>query len=245
MIWAIISDIHSNLYALDKVLSEIGQVDQIYCLGDIVGYGPHPGECVDMVREHDIAAILGNHEGSVTKKKNWNNSNPLARATWEDNMQKLTREQLNYLEDLKMIAYKKMPDHKVWFTHSSFDKPREYGLPVRDSTRAAEQFALMKEKDVLFLGHTHVPAIHTPKFSITMDEYNGTLDDKAIVNVGSVGQPRGQDPRASYLLYDPARRYFELRKTEYDIKRTCSDVQKMDMPKGARDAMCKRLRKGR
>ncbi len=232
---ALISDIHSNLEALQAVLADIAQhsVEAIYCLGDVIGYGPNPRECLDRIMECDIV-LLGNHDQAVLFDPM--NFNPVAeRATmW-------TRSQLDrplptraaadsrweYLSERPM----KHREGDILLVHGSPRNPlNEYIFPedIYHETKMRSIFAQVPRYQ--FQGHTHIPGIFTESlefFSPDEIEYEYQLDGrKTLCNVGSVGQPRDTDNRACYVLLDG--NTIRFRRVEYDLETTIAKIREID-----------------
>ena len=238
---AIISDIHANLEALKVVLDDInGQgIKEIYCLGDVVGYGPQPIECLELVKKVSKLNLLGNHEEAVLQGIPANFT-PRARKAleWTQHIL-LTNEQEP--ADVREARRKFMNSFQikvrlqgVTYVHGSPRGPtREYVLPkdAQDKRKMKEIFAHME--DWAFCGHTHTPGVFSEEGGFAhpselMDLYILESGTKALINVGSVGQPRDGDPRACYATFDGNR--IEWRRVEYNIERTvemihaCSDL---------------------
>ena len=211
---AIISDIHGNLDALQAVLADIEHlgIKEIICLGDVVGYGPEPRECLDIVNSISKFTILGNHEEAVlagipatfTQR---------ARQAIEWTRKELLedeREPASVRDARKKIMQSFKIQHKadgVQYVHGSpRDPTREYVMPrdVIDKKKMGEIFACLQ--DYCFCGHTHTPGIFTISGfthpSDMFDLYMLGTDEKVLVNVGSVGQPRDGDPRACFITFD-------------------------------------------
>jgi predicted phosphodiesterase len=206
---AIISDIHGNLEALEAVLADIKSqgITDIYCLGDVVGYGPNPRECIDKVMETKVC-LLGNHDqGAMFDPDGFNASAELA-IFW-------TRSQLEATGDARAVRERRWEflaerprTHKEnghLFVHGSARNPlNEYVFPedVYNQRKMERIFALVEK--YCFQGHTHVPGIFTESLQfIAPEEMGGTykLDGrKTLCNVGSVGQPRDGDKRACYIV---------------------------------------------
>jgi diadenosine tetraphosphatase ApaH/serine/threonine PP2A family protein phosphatase len=245
---AIISDIHSNLEALQAVLEDIaGQgVEEVYCLGDVVGYGPNPRECLELVMRCQVV-LLGNHDQAVLFDPD--NFNPAAeRATY------WTRSQLEAPIPNRATADRRWEflgerplKHKepgFLYVHGSPRNPlNEYIFPedVYHPAKMESLFRLVER--YCFQGHTHVPGIFTDSFEFLSPEDVGDvyrLDGrKTLCNVGSVGQPRDGDWRACYVLLDDAIRY---RRVEYDVDTTVRKIRDID---DLDDFLGERLRKGR
>jgi diadenosine tetraphosphatase ApaH/serine/threonine PP2A family protein phosphatase len=217
MRYAIISDIHSNLEALKRVLEEIYKrgADKIICLGDIVGYGANPNECVDIIREGNVESIIGNHDIIACGKDEPYNFNPVASAAALWTRKELTpenKEFLNNLPDMRLLD-------DFLIVHGAISDPDSYILSSYD---ARMEFKLMRKHNICFFGHTHV-RIH---YTLSNDDVRQSFDyefnieptSKYLINPGSVGQPRDRDPRASFLIYDKKKGFVKFIRLEYDIK---------------------------
>ena len=231
---AVISDIHANLEALQAVLDHIDtqNVDRIICLGDILGYGPSPVECVDLVAERCEWSLMGNHDfGVLYEPTNFNVAAEQA-AYW-------SREQFDLESDNGMSAKRweflsrlrvRVLEDDFLYVHGTPRRPiNEYLFPedALNSPVKMQQIFELVEKYAL-VGHTHVPGVFTdePDF-YPPDDLDGVYkldgEDKAIINPGSVGQPRDLDPRASYVIIeDDCVRFFRL---EYDIDAVASKIR--------------------
>jgi diadenosine tetraphosphatase ApaH/serine/threonine PP2A family protein phosphatase len=223
---AIVSDIHGNLEAFTAVLAEIDRrgIPEVLCLGDVVGYGPNPIECLDLVIRRCRTCLMGNHDFAVFYEPfNFNVSAESAsywtRQQFEDEPDDgKRRERWNYLGSLG-VRHK---DARFLATHASPRRPiNEYIFPDDIYTNAGKFVTLFDRIEKLcFVGHTHVPGVFLegPDFYSPDElEYRYELgDDKAIVNVGSVGQPRDRDPRSSFVI---------LKENEIEFVRVPYDVQ--------------------
>lgn len=233
MLYGIISDIHNNLEALNTVLSFLkDKVDQIICLGDIIGYGPNPNECCEIIKQLDIPSVAGNHEYAALGKMdiNWFNKNARDAILWTK--KELKEKNLHFLNSLGEIL--NFSDFTI--VHGSLRDPiNEYV----DSLRVAlGTFERMKKK-ICFIGHTHVPVI----IGLREDgNYDGRvikdndiiyLGDyqKAIINVGSVGQPRDGDKRASCGIFDTSRKEVSIFRLEYDIEAVQKKMEECNLPR--------------
>ncbi|MBY0229379.1 MAG: metallophosphatase family protein [Gemmataceae bacterium] len=252
---AIISDIHSNLEALQAVLKDIERqgVSEIYCLGDVVGYGPNPRECVDLVMARCKMVLLGNHDqGAMFDPEGFNT--PAERAIfWTRDVLEKSPEPRPAREKRWEFLAERPRFHKEGdrlFVHGSARNPlNEYVFPedIYNQRKMERIFALVER--LCFQGHTHVPgvfieqapddlyAFHTPEEL----DYKHVFDHrKTLVNVGSVGQPRDGDPRACYVLLDGDNlRYCRV---EYDIAATVKKIY--DVPE-LENFLGDRLREGR
>jgi diadenosine tetraphosphatase ApaH/serine/threonine PP2A family protein phosphatase len=228
---AIISDIHSNYEALQAVLADIEQqgVTDIYCLGDVIGYGPNPRECIDAIMKCNLV-ILGNHDqGALFDPDGFNRTAEMA-IFW-------TRSQLESSMDSRSIREKRWEflaerprSHKegdYLFVHGSARNPlNEYVFPedIYNQRKMERIFQLVDK--YCFQGHTHVPGIFTEDNRFLtpddVDHHYKLEGSKTLFNVGSVGQPRDLDPRACYVLLDgESVRY---RRVEYDIDTTIKKI---------------------
>jgi predicted phosphodiesterase len=212
----IISDIHGNYVALRTVMEHMGSVDALWCLGDLVGYGPQPNECISAVTEHPHLCVPGNHDWGMLGRLDKAAFNRDARAILEWTAKVLTPENLQYIEDLP-VQLTALSSSFTLVHASPRDPMWEYLLDLFD---AAECFPLYDSR-YCFVGHTHVPLIFREvggvvkaivpepgeviKVSIRpykSDEDPQSTRPRMIINPGSVGQPRDGDPRAAYMLLD-------------------------------------------
>jgi predicted phosphodiesterase len=214
----IISDIHANLTALESVLADAGSFDAAWCLGDLVGYGPDPNECVDRVRAlPGLQCIVGNHDAAALRRIDSDSFNPEARQAIYWTQQALTDHTRQFLSGL----VERITLEKVTLTHGSPRHPVwEYLLDTRTATDNFNYFTT----PWCFVGHTHLPVIysvqgddHQAKLIVPEPNQSFSMPQRAIINPGSVGQPRDRDPRAAYAIYDPDNQTWNYRRVEYDI----------------------------
>lgn len=239
---AVISDIHGNATALRSVLADIESrgIDKIVCLGDIVGYGPEPLECIDLVQEKCAWALMGNHDFGVLYEPT--NFNPTAEAAAFWTREQFDREpdegerqrRYEYLSSLRVRQVEDLcgDGTEVLAVHASPRRPiNEYIFPddVNDAPDKIDAI-FDRVKQVALVGHTHVPGVFSnePDFyppSEIGDEpvFRFIADEKAVINVGSVGQPRDFNPRASYVILSPGQ--VEFVRVEYDIKDTADKIK--------------------
>ncbi|MCS6970342.1 MAG: metallophosphoesterase family protein [Planctomycetes bacterium] len=237
MLLGLISDIHGNLAALEAVIrdAEAQGAEKLLCLGDVVGYGPFPGECLDLVRRCG-AVLMGNHEEALLHGAE--NFNPRARRAID-----WTREHLQTSgdEETRRRRWQVLEKLQIQcqlggflFAHASPRQPtREYVMPRDAGNRAKmdEIFALIPH--ICFVGHTHLPGVFLPDGSFTAPArlWNHTYfiepGEKALVNIGSVGQPRDGDPRACYALLDtgPETPRVIYRRVAYDVEATARAIE--------------------
>jgi predicted phosphodiesterase len=243
--FAVISDVHSNLEALTTVLDDINNrgIKTIYCLGDVIGYGPNPLECLDLVIQKTRWCVLGNHDyAAFYEPTNFNYAAEQAsfwtRETIETEKQKPVRDQRwNFLGQLPMRRTMKaklgMITAQLDFVHASPRKPiNEYIFPDDVYTNLLKIRSIFdRVKHVCFIGHTHLPGvfIDEPDFYLPDelgDAYPIVEGEKAIINAGSVGQPRDRDNRASYIYVDENKVHFV--RLAYDFETTMKKIRAID-----------------
>jgi predicted phosphodiesterase len=233
MRYAIIADIHSNLAALTAVMENIergGGVDEIWCLGDIVGYGPEPRECLDILRKTANVCVAGNHDWAAIGKINTAEFNPDAAAANQWTSQQLSDEDIEYISNLPLIAQK----GDFTLAHGSPREPiREYLL---SSGAARENLAYFETRSCL-VGHSHQPVVFdcndTENISakyLLPDSPVTTGEGRFIINPGSVGQPRDGNPDAAYAIFDSEQQSIRLHRIPYDISATQKKMQAHGLP---------------
>ena len=240
MIYGVISDIHGNREALDAVLARLEELkaDEILCLGDIVGYGAEPTYCLDRVREVCSAVVAGNHDYAALEKINIDYFNSHAQQATLWTRDQLDEEHKEYLENLPLVAQLK----DCTLVHGSLDSPElfDYIQTSYDAFLTMEQF----DNGVCFIGHSHVPIVFLLREVITYTLDNPVdLTDytKAIVNVGSVGQPRDNNPDACFVTYDTELSRVEFHRLSYDIEQAAAKILGAGLP----DFLAERLKVGR
>ncbi len=219
---AFISDIHGNLEALERTLEKIHELepDRIYCLGDIVGYGPYPNECVTLVREQCTAVVQGNHDSGVIGRTSLDDFNSYGRAAIEWTTQRITRAHRQYLESLPLI----LMEGNLTLVHASPNKPDDW-MYVVTWPQAKDAFAAFKSR-LCFIGHTHRPLIIGEDQSLDAFQKTGRF----LINVGSVGQPRDGFKEASFGFLDTRAWTCEIIRVPYNIERTAEAIMKAGLP---------------
>lgn len=226
----ILSDIHANFEALEAVLADIDrhEVSSMVCLGDFVGYGASPNECVERVRPLIEHGLIGNHDAAAIGRLSLGdfNNEAATAARWTE--QALTAETRSYLESLPYKARW----HDALLVHASPTEPEEwhYVLSPFDAEEELRSF----EEQICFIGHSHYPGTfeqNTRGVDYTrVAEIRLRDDHRYIVNVPSVGQPRDGDPRAGYALYDPEKQLVRHVRLEYDVDKAMDRIKAAGLP---------------
>ncbi|MEA3345817.1 MAG: metallophosphoesterase family protein [Chloroflexota bacterium] len=228
----IISDIHGNMAALEVVLRTADEqgYDRVWCLGDVVGYGPNPNECVAKVRDMEALCIAGNHDWAALGKVPLEDFNLDAQRATLWTREQLTPESVSYLEERPQVQVKEdftlvhgSPRHPIW----------EY---IHVPSVAAANFAHF-DTPYCLVGHSHVQVIFRHLDARQADMSPPSLDaplalseERLIINPGSVGQPRDGDPRASFAILDQEAGSIRFYRVEYPIGRTQARMMEADLP---------------
>lgn len=224
---AIISDIHSNLEALEKSLEIIATrgVDEIVCLGDIIGYGANPNECISLIRNATPYILLGNHDEAAIRLSQTEYFNPFARIAAEWTNSVLTEENKSFVENLQFTEKR----NGLFFVHASPHEPEEwhYILSPADAQYNFQYFL----EPICFVGHSHVPGIFCDDIW-TREVIQGK---KFIVNIGSIGQPRDHDWRLSFGIFDTETWQYENVRSEYNVQAASDKIRKAGLPKALAD----------
>ena len=229
-LFAVLGDIHANLDALNVVLDDCRAqgVTDFLCTGDVVGYNACPHECMAIVRSLGCPVVVGNHDYYVASRQNLNDFNPAAAAVVEWTRGRLSGDEIDWLRNLPFTA----TQMGITLVHSTMDSPENFGY-VFDNLQAEANF-LMQRTPVCFHGHTHCPMIYEKSlngvFRIDPQDFTLPIGRKYFVNVGSVGQPRDGDPRASYAIYDPKARQIRYRRLEYDVEAAQARIRRAGLP---------------
>lgn len=245
---ALISDVHSNLEALRVVLDDIKQqgIAEVYCLGDVIGYGPNPRECLDLVRQLPVC-ILGNHDQAAMFDPDGFNPVALRAVYWtrEQLEQGGSASEINARWDFLGELPRSRDEGTCIFVHGSPREPtNEYVFPEDVYNQRKMQALFDRIQHRCFQGHTHIPGVFTASGDFLSPEefdYEYQLTgDKLMVNVGSVGQPRDGDPRACYTILNEGTLTF--RRLEYEVETTARKIyRESDLDNMLGD----RLREGR
>ncbi|MDA0811564.1 MAG: metallophosphoesterase family protein [Verrucomicrobia bacterium] len=240
MKFAIFGDIHANLEALETVLADALEqgADHYACIGDIVGYNANPHECISRVQGLDCPVVKGNHDEEASLSTEIIGLNPLAQAALEWTRDHLTEEDKQWLRDLRMV--RQVKDFTI--VHATLDSPGHWHY-VMNKFDAMASFSYQYTQ-VCFYGHTHTPRIYVKDDSVTLEDamrVDIAPGRKYFINVGSVGQPRDGDPRASYALYDHDNKTVEIRRLDYDRAETQRKIRNDGLP----EALAARLDYGK
>ena len=240
MKFAIIADIHGNLEAFNVVLADIKEQKCTHyaCVGDVVGYGANPKECLKIVRDLGMPTVKGNHDEYCSMDEQLDGFNPHAAEAVMWTRGQLTAEERQWLKDLKYFRLVT----SFSMVHATLDGPQRWGY-VFDKLAAAASFTY-QNTGVCFFGHTHVPVTFVRDRDVRGGTYSKFKVDPAkkyFVNVGSVGQPRDNNPKAAYVVYDMDEATIELRRLEYDI----AGAQKKIRDAGLPERLAERLAYGR
>ena len=233
MRYAIIADIHANLAAFRAVLEDMehrGGVEEIWCLGDIVGYGPDPRECIELLQQCNHVCVAGNHDLASIGRVDTSDFNPDAIAACQWTAKQLNQDDVSYLRNLPLVI------QKADFTlvHGSPRRPVEEYL--MSTSNAKENFAFFQTKYCL-VGHSHVSSVFkydesgtcfysefTPNVGLVLGK------SRLIINPGGVGQPRDGDPRASYAIYDSEIGMIRLYRIQYEVGTTQTRMVEQGLP---------------
>ncbi|MDK2833251.1 MAG: hypothetical protein PWR29_32 [Methanolobus sp.] len=209
----VISDIHGNMQALDAVMSIAH--DEVICLGDIVDYGPSPGECIDLLDKQGIPTVRGNHDNAVAFRMECGcgyEYKHLSVSTREYTWNVLNERQLGFLKKLPFSLERVENGRKLYFTHGS---PLSFYDYIRPDTpeEVIRGYINGLDADFIFVGHSHTPFVRK-------------IGDVTLVNPGSVGQPRDEDNRASCAVFDTDTLRTEIIRVRYDMETVCDNIRK-------------------
>lgn len=240
MLYAIFGDVHANLEAFDAVMEDSRSAGATHyvCLGDLVGYNADPGACLDKVREMGCPVVKGNHDEQACEDSDLSFFNPLAAKAIQWTRDRLTEDQKEWLRALRFSRLVR----NFTVVHATLDSPTGWGYVLSDLDASAS-FSY-QHTQLCFYGHTHVPRAFVRETRVTEVPATEVVIEpgkKYFLNAGSVGQPRDQDWRASYILYSPGENRVRWRRLPYDIQR----AQKKIIEAGLPERLALRLAEGR
>lgn len=233
MKYLIFSDVHGNLEALTTVLEQIDvyHPDKVICLGDVVGYGPNPNECVQQVHQRAHTTIMGNHDHAVLGLTDISYFNQYAKLAVLWTRQVLTEEHYKILQKASLSVV----DDQILFVHSTPLHPERWDYIF--NPLEGQYYLQHLDAHICFIGHSHQPLffqkdaegqiIFDRKFSFSLPIED---DSQYIINVGSVGQPRDGNPDASFAVYDTDARTVQVKRLPYDLKAIQKKMQKIGLP---------------
>ena len=225
---AVISDIHANLAALQQAMNYVGEMkpDKVVCLGDIVGYGPRPNECVEIIHKNSQISLMGNHDHAVLGLTDTYHFNQYAREAINWTRRTLTIQNKAYLEGLTFSHH----ENEILYVHSTPTYPEEWHYIL--SEFEARQYLDQIKQRICFVGHSHIPIVfgtdRKPMYEEELElDYK---NNKYIINVGSVGQPRDGDPRLCFVIYDTVSGILKFIRLEYQIQETYNEILENQLP---------------
>ena len=229
MKYAVIADIHGNLEAFEVVLEDARnqKCTHYCCVGDVVGYGANPKQCLEIVRRMNMPCVKGNHDEYCSSEEDLEGFNPHAAEAVQWTRKQLTDEERKWLRDLKYVRLVA----SFSMVHATLDQPERWGY-VFDKLMAAASFTY-QNTSVCFFGHTHVPVAFIRDSVVrggTYSKFRVEPGRKYFVNVGSVGQPRDNNPKAAYVIYDLNEGSIELRRLDYDIPKAQKKILDAGLP---------------
>lgn len=230
MRYGIISDIHSNLEALEVAIEALSheKIDRYLCVGDIVGYGADPEECIKKTKTLNPVIVCGNHDTAASDLTNVRDFNEAAKEAviWTQN--NLVEKDIKFLKTLKFV-YK---DQHLTLVHGTLEEPEVFRYML-DATAARATFKLL-ETQVCFVGHSHVPGVFLYKNGrinyFCREKIKIAKNERIIVNVGSIGQPRDGDPKLCYCIYDRRKGLIELKRLPYNVEKTQKKILRVGLP---------------
>ena len=226
----IVSDIHANLTAFEAVLSDAGSFDRVWCLGDVVGYGPDPNECIALLRQQPgLRCIMGNHDAALMGYIDLRTFNDQAAKAVTIQSELLTQESRDFLELLDIM----IEEGEISFAHGSPRDPIwEY---VVSSRVALENFSAYQTR-ICLVGHSHIPSIFVenplarPTILTPQNADRWRSDQRFILNPGSVGQPRDHNPKAAYVIWDDEEDTWLFKRVAYDVESVQARITALGIP---------------
>lgn len=240
MRYAVFGDIHGNLEAYQAVLEAIDKenVDRHFCVGDVVGYGANPTQCIELTKKLNCLSVCGNHDWAAVGKTGIEYFNPQAKAAALWTREAISPEDAKYLKALQLVH----KDAELTLVHGTLHRPEEFNY-VLDAYSARDTLEMM-ETGIAFIGHSHKPGIFILESGLPQQSLKTSIEitpqRKCLVNVGSVGQPRDLDWRAAFCIYDHDEQTLKIKRVEYDVKKAQGKILKAGLP----TASAHRLEKG-
>lgn len=242
MRYAILSDIHANLEAFRAVMDVLSseRIDRYLSVGDVVGYGADPKECIALLRSLEPEALVaGNHEWGVLGRTEKESFNELARYAVLWTAKTLLPDEIEYLNSFRLVY----EDDGISIVHGTLNMPEEFYY-IFDVEDACVTISKMNT-NLCLVGHTHIPAIFVSDGAkveyIESSQIRIDPEKKYVINTGSIGQPRDGDPRASFGIYDSEESIFEIRRVSYDVQKAAQKILRSGLPARLAD----RLKEGR
>ena len=230
MRYGIFSDIHGNLQAFTAVMAQLGQenIDAFLCVGDVVGYGANPQECIELLLSLKAPGVAGNHDWGVVGKTDIAYFNPAAQKAVHWTREHILIQGADYLKELKLIYQ----NDDLELVHGLLPHPELFGYLTKID-QAIEMFPFL-ENTICFVGHTHVPKIFVQQGDKVYESASLEIDienvHKYIINVGSAGQPRDGNPLAAYCVYDTERKTVSIKRVPYNIKEAQKRILAAGLP---------------
>lgn len=228
----IVSDIHANLTAFEAVLADAGRVDRVWCLGDVVGYGPDPNECIALLRQQpEMRCIMGNHDAALMGYIDLRTFNDQAARAVIIQAQLLTQESRDFLELLDIVTV--INEEGITLAHGS---PRDPIWEYMVSSRIASENFSAYTTQICLVGHSHIPSIFIenvgdrPQILTPQHADRWRSDKRFILNPGSVGQPRDRNPKASYVIWDDEDDTWLFRRAAYDVESVQARILALGIP---------------
>lgn len=241
MRYAVFGDVHGNLEALEVVLDKMAldKPDKYVCIGDLVGYGANPAECVEKIRALKPIIVAGNHDYAAAGLLNIDFFNAYAYKAIEWTREQLSKEQITYLKKLKLVENL----NNLTAVHSSPFAPEMFDYIENNYDI---QLALnTMNKPICFVGHSHMPMSFTMLrgvVSFSTEPYvQVSSNSQVIINVGSVGQPRDENPDAAYAIYEVEEGMVWIKRVEYDVEKAAAKILKAKLP----EVLAERIKYGR
>ncbi|MCG3134300.1 MAG: hypothetical protein HMLKMBBP_01594 [Planctomycetes bacterium] len=232
-----IADIHSNLEALEAVMAALSKarIDRYVCVGDVVGYGADPEACIRIVRETCDIVIAGNHDWAVANRLSMEFFNAYARDAIVWTRTRITADDTAWLRDLPLTAD---IDHHATLAHATLHNPAAFDYLLTSYDAHLSMNVL--ERPLCFVGHSHIPITFMERGGLGFtfaDIIDLAAVEKAIINPGSVGQPRDENPAAAYAILDTVKRRVTLHRVPYDVDKAASKILAAGLPQVLADRL--------